>query len=154
MSDIVLLDTSIYLNVLDVPGFNQAQSDVFRDFDNRINNNNDHFFLPLVTILEAGNHIGNLHNGNRRRVYSIKLVEDVSKAIKGEVPYRATKFPSREEFAKWMEEFSESHHGMSLGDYLIIKEWESTCKIHRMSRVLIWSLDDHLAGYDRKPTRK
>ena len=153
MSDIVLLDTSIYLNILDVPGFNQARNDVFMDFSTRINNN-DYFFLPLMTILETGNHIGQIRDGNKKREYSIKLVEDVSKAIKGEVPYRATNFPSREEFSKWVTDFSENHHGISLRDHYIIKEWEHTCKANRMSRVLIWSTDNHLVGYDRNPTKK
>lgn len=153
MSEIVLLDTSIYLNVLDVPGFNQHRISVLSGFDVRIKNS-DYFFLPLVTILETGNHVGNLSDGNRRREFSIKLVADVSKAINGEVPYRATKFPSREEFSKWITDFSENHHGISLGDHFIIKEWERACKIHKMSRVRIWSLDDHLSGYEWSPTRK
>lgn len=32
-----------------------------------------------------------------------------------------------------------------------IKEWEKLCKRHRMSRVLIWSLDADLTAYDRHP---
>lgn len=153
MSDIVLLDTSIYLNVLDVPGRNQDRNKVLEEFELRINHE-DHFLLPLVAILETGNHIGNLLDGNRRREYSIKLVEDIVMALDGKAPYRATYFPSREEFSKWVMDFSENHHSISLGDHLIIKEWERTCKANRMSRVLIWSLDNHLRGYDQKPTKK
>ncbi len=153
MSDIVLLDTSIYLNVLDVPGWNQNRSMVLEKFNLCINNN-DYFLLPLVTILETGNHIGKLSDGAWRREYSIKLVEDVSNAINGEAPYRPTNFPPREEFLEWVKGFSGNAYNISLGDHLIVKEWDRTCKNNRMSRVLIWSLDNHLAGYDQKPTRK
>lgn len=41
--------------------------------------------------------------------------------------------------------------GTSLSDHSIIKEWEKLCKRHRMSRVLIWSLDADLIAYDRHP---
>lgn len=33
----------------------------------------------------------------------------------------------------------------------MIKEWQATRTRHNMSRVLIWSLDADLAGYDSKP---
>lgn len=56
MSAIVLLDTSVYLNVLNVPGFNQDRQTVFDDFDKAIKQN-DHFLLPLATVWETGNHI-------------------------------------------------------------------------------------------------
>lgn len=153
MSDIVLLDTSIYLNILDVPGFNKDREEVFANFKTRISNS-DYFILPLITVLEAGNHIGQLSNGSNRRKYSIILVEDVLKAIKGELPYQTTTFPSREEFTKWVTDFSGNKQHISIGDHLIIKEWDHTCKITPLSRVLIWSLDNHLRSYDRNPTRK
>jgi hypothetical protein len=37
-----------------------------------------------------------------------------------------------------------------MGDLSMIKEWERQCELHRARRVFIWSLDGHLAGYDRK----
>jgi len=160
MSAIVLLDTSVYLNVLDVPTLNQSRGSILGEFETRIKQN-DHFLLPLGVVWETGNHIADLSEGQTRRSYAQRLVDDVERAFKGEVPYRATHFPEREEFLNWLSAFPDMamrsksvrkrREGVSLADLSIIKEWERTCDLHPMSRVHIWSLDDDLAGYDRQP---
>lgn len=159
MSDIVLLDTSVYLNVLDVPGFNQDRNDILRAFADRVRRG-DYFLLPMATIWEAGNHIADLPDGGRRYQYAQKLVNDVRGAIQGDAPYRATHFPDREEFLAWLSEFPQyaqrtksnrqTREGVSLSDLSIIKEWEQTRARHSMSRVLIWSLDGDLSSYDSR----
>lgn len=160
MSAIVLLDTSIYLNVLDVEGWNQARADVLNGFERRVRNG-DSFFLPMATIWETGNHIADLTDGRQRRRFAEKLVNDVANAINGDTPYRPTHFPEREEFLAWLQAFPEyaqrsksakkKREGVSLANLLVIKEWERTCALHAMSRVLVWSLDSDLGSYDRKP---
>jgi hypothetical protein len=62
VSAIVLLDTSVYLNILDVPGYNQDREEILDEFLHRIEDN-DLFFLPMATIWETGNHISTLPNG-------------------------------------------------------------------------------------------
>ena len=157
MSEIVLLDTSVYLNVLDVPGFNQDRTDILDAFSDRVQQG-DYFLLPMATIWETGNHIADLTDGGHRYRFAVKLVEDVRAALNGDTPYRATYFPDRETFLAWLSDFpnyaklnkSDRHtrEGVSLSDLSIIKEWEQTRMRHSMSRVLIWSLDGDLAGYD------
>lgn len=160
MSAIVLLDTSVYLNVLDVPGFNQDRTDVLAQFEKSIRSG-DYFLLPLAAVWETGNHIADLSDGQTRRRYAEVLEADVTKAFKGEVPYRATHFPGREEFLRWLVDFPDvvmrskseqkQREGVSLADLSIIKEWEHNCNLHPLSRVRVWSLDGDLAGYDRQP---
>ena len=36
-------------------------------------------------------------------------------------------------------------------DLSIKKQWERACSQHPHRRVLIWALDQHLTGCDRKP---
>lgn len=157
MGDIVLLDTTVYLNILDVPGRNQDRVEIFKDFQIRFENG-DNFLLPMASIWETGNHIAHLPDGNQRRQFSEKLVRDVRDAINGGPPYRPTYFPDREIFMTWLIEFpdyaqrnksdTKTSEGVSLSDLSIIKEWEQTRDRHSMSRVLIWSLDCDLSGYD------
>ncbi|NTV14918.1 MAG: hypothetical protein HGA96_13460 [Desulfobulbaceae bacterium] len=157
MSAIVLLDTSVYLNILDVPGNNQDRDDVLAEFEIRIQDE-DHFLLPMASIWETGNHIADLGNGGLRYTFGNRLVDDVTKAINGNTPYRPTHFPTREEFLAWLAEFPDHvkknksekkiREGISLSDLSIIKEWEAAKARHNMSRVLIWSLDSDLTGYD------
>lgn len=157
MSEIVLLDTSVYLNVLDVPGFNQDRDEILNAFSCRVENG-DYFLLPMAAIWETGDHIADLPDGNRRRQYAQILVEQVRAALNGEVPYRTTYFPDSDVFLRWLGDFPEyaqrnksdqqTREGVSLSDLSIIKEWEQTRDRHSMSRVLIWSLDRDLAAYD------
>ena len=159
MSAIVLLDTSVYLNVLDVPGFNQERDEVLASFQTAILEE-DYFLLPLAAVWETGNHISRLSDAGRRRQYGSILFDDVNKAFNGYVPYKATHFPERVEFLSWLKEFpnyvmrnkspEKTTEGTSLGDLSIIKEWERSCTLHPMTRVRIWSLDADLAGYDRQ----
>ncbi len=160
MSTIVLLDTSVYLNILDVPDFNQDRDEVFTTLQDSIGCG-DYFLLPLATVWETGNHIADLADGQTRRQHAARLLEDVTKAFGGNAPYRATHFPDREEFLKWLGDFPDTvmrsksakkqREGVSLADLSIIKEWERNCALHPMSRVRIWSLDSDLASYDRQP---
>jgi len=160
MGAIVLLDTSIFLNVLDVPQNNQDRDSVLDEYSDRIRND-DIFLLPMATIWETGNHIADLPDGGRRRTFALKLTEAVALAVQGDAPYRPTYFPDREEFLGWLREFPDyaqrnksakkTREGVSLADLSIIKEWERTCRLNPMSRVLIWSLDSDLFGYDNKP---
>ena len=160
MSAIVLLDTSVYLNVLDVPGFNQDRQTVLDDFRKAIEQN-DHFLLPLATVWETGNHIAHLPNGQQRRAFAQRLVDDVLRAFQGQTPYRATHFPERDEFEAWLKDFpdkamcnkssTKTTEGTSLADHSIIKEWKRNCRLNPMSRVRIWSLDMDPSGYDRWP---
>jgi hypothetical protein len=157
MGDIVLLDTTVYLNILDVPGRNQEREDILAEFALRIENG-DNFLLPMASIWETGNHISHLADGDLRRQYAGKLVRDVRDAINGGPPYRPTYFPGREVFMVWLDEFpnyvqrnksdTKTSEGVSLSDLSIIKEWEQARDRHSMSRVLIWSLDCDLNGYD------
>lgn len=157
MSAIVLLDTSVYLNILDVPNCNQNRQDIFEAFEEKLKQG-DHFLLPMATIWETGNHIAVLGNGGLRYRYGQLLVEQVTAAVNGEVPYRPTHFPVQTEFLEWLADFPDyakrnkapkrTGEGVSLSDLTIIKEWERTRRLNPMRQVLIWSLDADLAGYD------
>jgi len=157
MSDIVLLDTSVYLNVLNVPGRNQQRVQVLEDFTQRVQHG-DHFLLPMATIWETGNHISRLTSGALRYQYANTLVANVRDALNGQAPYRTTYFPENMVFATWLHEFpdyakrskseTKTNEGISLSDFSIIKEWQQTRARHTMSRVLIWSHDCDLAAHD------
>lgn len=149
MSVIVLVDTSVFLNVLDVPGRNQQRDSVLDQFLRYIENGAS-LFLPLATVMESGNHIAHLAEGYHRREAAHRFVRFTSEALEGSAPWRPIQFPNHGEILGWLAEFPESAAGgRSLGDLCIVKEWERLCIRHSLSRVLIWSVDKHLQGYDR-----
>ena len=59
MSAIILVDTSVLMNVLNVPGFNQQRAAVLAELEDLLNAN-DHLFIPMASVFEAGNHIARL----------------------------------------------------------------------------------------------
>ena len=151
MSGIVIVDTSVLLNVLDVPGFNQdRQADLaqFRDFIEAGAN----LLLPMAAIFEAGNHIAQLADGQQRRRYAGMFRDQVRKALAGEAPWTPIRLPDERELAAWLDDFPDSAmRGAGMGDLSIVKAWERTRTQHPARRVTIWSHDQHLAGYDRIP---
>lgn len=151
MSSIVLLDTSVYLSVLDVPGFNQDRKAVLGAFEQSIKARST-FLLPLACVWETGKHISQLSDGRLRRYFAEKLVQDVKGAFAGHTPYSPTHFPKRDEFEAWLGNFPEAAtQGKSLADHSLIEEWHRNCALNPRRRVRIWPLGQDLAGYDRLP---
>ncbi|MCW5220087.1 hypothetical protein D5041_09975 [Verminephrobacter aporrectodeae subsp. tuberculatae] len=149
MSSIVLVDTTILLNVLNVPGRNQRREKVFGDFKRRFEDN-DCLFIPLAAIIETGNHIAHVSNGHLRRQAAENFVEAVRGALNGSAPWKPMNFPSHEDLSEWLLDFPDSAmKKVGMGDLSIQKEWEQLCIKYPMSRVLIWSLDNHLQSFDR-----
>jgi hypothetical protein len=66
MSSVCLIDTSIFLNLLDVPYCNESMAEVVEEFKTFVEAGCT-FLLPMATILETGNHIAQNGDGNLRR---------------------------------------------------------------------------------------
>ena len=151
MSDVVIVDTSVLLNLLNVPEYNDDREAVFEQFEELVKTGAT-FFLPLATVLETGGHIADVRDGRRRRRSAEVFRERVTEAINGKAPWRLVPLPDANELAEWLESFPErAMQGISLSDLSQMKLWESLCRKLFGIRVRIWSLDEHLRGYDRKP---
>ena len=74
MTDICLLDTSILLNILNVPSKNEAHSKIVTDLEAYIELGCE-FIIPFVVAVEVGNHISQNGDGNTRRKVAQAFVE-------------------------------------------------------------------------------
>lgn len=149
MSAIVIVDTSVLLNILDVPGRNESRAEVLAELEKLIEAR-DHLFIPMAAIVEVGNHIAQLGNGAARRAAAERFIAEVRKALADEAPWKPINFPSNQEVLSWLDAFPEAAmQGLGMGDLSIKKEWEDLCAKFLMSRVRVWTLDDDLAGLDR-----
>lgn len=149
MSAIVIVDTSVLLNILDVPGRNESRAEVLAELEKLIDASN-HLFIPMAAIVEVGNHIAQLGNGALRRAAAERFIAEVRKALADEAPWKPINFPSNQEVLSWLDAFPDAAmQGLGMGDLSIKKEWEDLCAKYRMSRVRVWTLDDDLAGLDR-----
>lgn len=145
---IVLVDTSVFLNIINLPGFNQNRDSVVDEFKMYIENDVS-LLLPLVVFFEAGNHIGHLSDGNLRRDWAQKLV-DVAKGaiVEKTAPWVPTPFPDSDQFMEMISNFPESAvAGCGLGDHSIICELRNQRLKFPGREVTVWSLDAALAAH-------
>ncbi|MBZ4419781.1 hypothetical protein [Myxococcus sp. RHSTA-1-4] len=155
---ICIVDTSIFCNLLAVPKRCRQREAVLKQYQEKTEAG-ETLLLPMTTILETGNHIGQNGDGRQRRHAAKQFTEQVRLALDGQSPFIPTRFLTRESLARWLDEFpnwtlrSDSKgKGSGLGDLSIVKDFEQQCELYRGHRVYIWSLDEHLARYDRAPT--
>jgi hypothetical protein len=151
MSAIVLVDTSILLNVVDVPGRNQQREAVIAELTARIDDG-DHLFIPMAAIIETGNHIAHMSDGRHRRSAAERFAGAVTDALNGVAPWKPLNFPNHADLSAWLARFPDSaSKSVGMGDLSIQHEWKHLCKKYPMSRVLIWTVDTDLQGHDRLP---
>ena len=149
MNKIWLIDTSVFLEILDIPHKANAPIEIKEEMTQKVNNN-DEFYLPLATIFETGRHIPQLSDGNIARDKALKFVKYVEMACKGDAPFKIVEFISHKEILLWLNEFPNyAMRGISLGDFSIIKDLEKIKTKNQNSRVNIWTLDNHLKGYGK-----
>lgn len=151
MSSIVVLDTSVFCNVLRVPNKDQHHAAAVAALRTLIEGRHT-LLLPLAAIMETGNHIAQNGDGGVRRRVARLFVSQVQQAFSNEAPWTPTPLPINEEIIQWLADFPDcAMRGTGIGDLSIIKVWEQQCALHRGRRVWIWSFDQDLAGFDRAP---
>ena len=148
MRGICLVDTSIFVQVLNIPFMSDNRNQIRNELKVKIHNN-ESLFLPMATILETGNHIGQNGNGNQKRACANQFVKQVNLAIDGKSPFTALNFLVVKDLRRWLAGFPDwAMRGSGLGDLSIVHDWERIRDQNRARRVSIWSLDEHLAARD------
>ena len=155
MSSIIIVDSSVLLNIIDVPDRNQRRGEVLDRLAALIEDG-DHLFIPMAAIVEVGNHIAHVNNGALRRAAAERFVKEVRSAFNDEAPpWKPINFPSNQEVLRWLDAFPDSAmRRVGMGDLSIRQEWEACCQRFRMSRVWVWTLDRDLSGLDQPVRRR
>lgn len=150
MGSICLIDTSIFLEILNVPQKANQSKLIFQELQEKIKTR-ESLFLPMATILETGNHIAQNGDGNQRRTCAEIFVNQVTQAMEGKSPFTPINFLKQEDLQGWLREFPDAAmRGSGLGDLSIIHDWRRICVQNPSRRVYIWSLDDHLKSYEQQ----
>ncbi|HIE0912171.1 TPA: hypothetical protein ACXJOV_003184 [Serratia marcescens] len=160
MSAVCIIDTSVFLNLLNVPGKNQARDSIVQSYSDFVELETT-FILPMATIIETGNHIAQNGNGTLRRETAERFRITVKGAFTGEAPYRTSEFPNTTEILLWLDRFpllagqnkspAKTSEGTSFGDLSIIVEYEKCVERFPLTEVFIWSLDSDLDQYRHTP---
>lgn len=159
MSSVCIIDTSVFLNLLNVPGKNQEKDAVADKYKEYVELGAI-FILPMATIIETGNHIAQNGDGGTRRKTAQRFSTVVKGAFNGDAPYQPSEFPNSTEVLSWIDSFPEyagrnkspqkKNEGTSFGDLSIIEEFNKCTIRFSMSEVFIWSLDSDLSRYHQR----
>lgn len=151
-----IVDTSVMCEYLDVPGL-AARHDYFRaEFEAR-KRAGHRIYVPLVVMVEVGNHIGQNGDGGMRRKCATTFSTHVRDALRDEPPYQVLPFPDPEELERWLSGVGESGipsfpdwvlqsdrkgKGSGLGDLSILYCGLTLRK--RRIPVQVWTMDEEL----------
>ena len=161
MSCICIIDTTIFLNLMNVPNRNDQKTLVRSDFQTFAASGAT-FILPMATIIETGNHIAQNGDGGTRRKTAERFCKAVKGAFEGIAPYKPSDSPDKHEVLTWIDQFPDAagknvksaikDEGTSFGDLSIIAEYNKAITLtHGMVEVFIWSLDGDLQQYHHHP---
>ncbi len=151
-----LIDTSILLELIDVPNMAKQPKEVRASFVEKMKAGGK-FCIPLAAIIETGNHIAQNGNGQQRRERAQAFVKYVIQTFNEESPFIKLDFITNEELQKWIQEFpncamrnDSKGKGMGIGDLSIIKDKIKLEKQFPKATISIWSADGHLDSYNIK----
>ena len=148
---ICILDTSVLVELLGVPGYDAQHEARVEEYARKLGAT-EQFLLPVAVLLETGNHIAKLADGRLRRAAATTFGTFAKLALEGNSPFVPAPAPDAASVEKWLATFPESaERGVSLVDASLISLWEDQCALHASRRVYIWSLDGHLSAHDRRP---
>lgn len=140
---IVIVDTSVFLNVLDVPDRNQNRGEVITVLGACIGRCD--LLLPWTAVLETGNAVAKISDGRVRRERATLYRTQVLQAITGEAPWKPAKFPDAKEIATWLSDFpNQAMQGIGMGDMAIIGLYEQQKAQFHSRRVKVWTLETRL----------
>lgn len=96
----VFIDTSVLDNLLQIPGKDQDREQAQRDFVNLQRDTAVQFVLPVTAVIEVGNHIAQLNNGDDRRRIAAKFGGMLESVCGSEAPWVLHDFEWGETFLR------------------------------------------------------
>ncbi|PID55150.1 MAG: hypothetical protein CSA58_08585 [Micrococcales bacterium] len=152
--NVTFIDTSVLLNVLDVPGRNQDAAAVKKTMGEVIDSG-ESLILPITAVIETGNHIAQLDNGQLRREFAQKLERVLRGVVAGNSPWVLHDIAWNSEFLEKLvggagtgQDFrSLLEQKVGVGDLCILAECNAYASRVKTATVRIWTLDRALSSW-------
>ena len=147
--NIRFIDTSIMCNLLEIPGKCSDKEEVKQEW-REVLKKNETLIMPLATIIETGNHIAHIQDGNARYTIAMKFKEFLEKTAESKAPWtlygNALDVQEIKYIADNIEKFTVV--GTGIGDMTIIYAYEKYLKEEpAIGTIMIWSKDEHLSAF-------
>ena len=149
MSNVHFVDTSVLVELLNIPQKSKNHQAIKAEYE-ELTKNKDIFILPVAVLIETGNHIAHISDGNVRRNIAIKFAEFLKKAVNHENNLNVMPELSENVLKKVIDCFpSQAQAEVGFGDTSIIEQFKDYWSNHQpIGHMRIWSLDDHLSAYE------
>lgn len=147
--NIKFIDTSVMLNLLEVPGRCNEMELVKTQWREAIEAK-DVLIMHAATIIETGNHIAHIENAKSRRDIAAKFGKFLRKTANGEAPWQFYGIAIDKDELLYLEENVEEFatRKVGIGDMSIVYTYERyKNEIPAIGSIKIWSTDVHLQGY-------
>lgn len=155
MPEIVFIDTSVILNLCDVPGKNSDRATVSDEFLALAEERGSVLILPVAALVEAGNHIEHISNGHHRRECASILDGLIRSSVDGTPPWVVSDAQWGADFLKLivdgvppavpgMVDAAIRGQGIGLGDLSIVIEaglYRGRVDVPTGVPVRVWTLD-------------
>ena len=157
---LLLIDTSIMLEILEVPQKSNGPK-IKKRFNAMLTSDDYILILPMATILETGNHISHIksHDNDLRFIIANEFIKKVKMAIDGTTPFKALRWETEEigtlidslsEIRDWIDSFPDyAKREISFGDCSIIEQFKKLCYKFSAFPIKVWSKDDDLKYQDQ-----
>lgn len=150
MREVVLIDSSVLCELLQVPKMCSRHAEVKAEFES-LYRAGVTLTVPLAAVVETGNHVAQNGDGTQRRRTADRFATLVGRALRHELPLQLHGLET-ERLAALLSGYPDhAMRGVGLGDQTILDAWTEICDKLPRCRVRIWSLDADLSGRDRVP---
>lgn len=143
------IDTTIMLNLLEVPGRCAQKEEVKQEW-REVLKNKETLIMPIATIIETGNHIAHIADGRSRHTVTLRFKEFLEKTADSKAPWTLYGNGLEQEEIKYiaehMNEFTQAQIG--IGDMTIIYAYQKYLDEQpAIGTIMIWSTDEHMSAY-------
>lgn len=158
MAETVFLDTSVLLNLLDIPGKNSDRERAVAEFKRLALDAQVVLIIPVTAVIETGNHIAKLDDGGLRRQRAEQLCDWLRKAIDGTSPWGLSRAEWDDDTLRKLIDGHDSLPGLpdlagqkvGAGDAAILHErrrFQERVDVPSGQPVRIWTYDNGLRAY-------
>lgn len=154
MKETRFIDTSILLEILEVPNKCQDPKKYQKEFKEFIQQPHVSLVMPISVLIETGNHLNHIKGNQVAKEKSINKFIDILKLfIHSTSPWYFYGYNfTADDIGSVIEKYQEfKYSGTGIGDVFILDSYDKFVADLRGSvqnhRIVIWTLDKHLTGY-------
>ena len=149
------VDTSVFCNLLPVPGLDQHRKEVLAEFSIRMADKSV-LILPVTAVVETGNFIAQLPDGRLRRSTAKRFVDVLQLVIEGRAPWRLHQFEWGVAFLQRLLDGGgtqiplvvHAENKLGAGDLCILTERQTYTLRTGITDVKVWARDAALEAHN------